>query len=100
MPCFVENLIIIFYWLIFPKKGKELVVCDSMMHEMHSANEIAIHAFVSLIFMMYGCVVCTCKMFCCSVVGIGENKSPTTIGNEECRSSYFVKVKVLKDGFP
>ena len=31
---------------------------------------------------------------------IRENKSLTAVGNEECKSSYFVEVEVLIDGFP
>ena len=32
----------------------------------------------------------------CSVAEVGENKSLSTVGNEECKSSYF-KVEVLMD---
>ena len=38
-------------------------------------------------------------MLCHSVPGVGENKSLSTAGNEECKSSYF-EVEVLMDEFP
>ena len=34
-------------------------------------------------------------MLCHSVAGVGENKSLSTAGNEECKSSYF-EVEVMK----
>ena len=35
-------------------------------------------------------------LWCC---WIGENKSLTAVGDEERKSSYFVEVEVLRDGF-
>ena len=34
----------------------------------------------------------------CSIVELRENKSLTAIGDEECDSSLFVEVELLRDG--
>ena len=57
-------------------------------------NEIVIHAFVSSMFMIYGCDVCICELICCIVCWIRENKSPTAAEDTECKSSCC-EVEVL-----
>ena len=50
--------------------------------------------------MVYDCNVRTYQLFYCSVFELRKNKSLIVAGDEECKSSNFVEVEMLRDGFP